>query len=152
MEFIQRLFFNNYLLMLPVVSWAAAQLIKTILHLIFQKKFSAERLFGAGGWPSSHSALVCSLFVGAAKELGLSSPGFALSFVLAAIVMYDAMGVRRETGEQAKVLNLIMEDIRSDNKDFDYTKRLKEMIGHTPFQVFSGALLGILIAILIPVF
>lgn len=151
-EWIQRLFFNNYLLMLPVISWALAQLIKTVLHLVFNREFKAERLFGAGGWPSSHSALVCSLLVGAARKLGLSSPGFALAFVLAAVVMYDAMGVRRETGEQAKVLNMIMEDIRSEKKDFDYTRQLKEMIGHTPFQVVSGALLGTLIAILIPVF
>lgn len=148
----QKLFFNNYLLMLPVLGWCAAQLIKTIANIIMHKKFDAERLVGAGGWPSSHSALVCALFMGAARKFGLSSPYFAFAFVLAAIVMYDAMGVRREAGEQAKVLNRMIEDIMSEREDIDYGKRLKEMVGHTPFQVLSGALLGILIALAVPVF
>ncbi|MFV0411634.1 MAG: divergent PAP2 family protein [Oscillospiraceae bacterium] len=149
---IQKLFFNNYLLMLPLLSWAVAQVIKTVLHFVSSRRFSAERLFGAGGWPSSHSALVCSLFLGAAKKYGLQSPYFAFSFVLAAIVMYDAMGVRREAGEQAKAINLIIQDMKSENKEMDLTKPLKEMVGHTPFQVLSGAMLGILVAILIPAF
>lgn len=152
MAIIRKIFFNNYLLMLPLLAWCAAQLIKTVLHAVFNKNFSAERLFGAGGWPSSHSALVCSLFLGAAKKYGLDSPLFAISFVLAAIVMYDAMGVRRETGEQAKIINLIMDDMKNENRVLDYNRRLKEMVGHTPFQVLSGAMLGILIAILVPVF
>lgn len=149
---IQKIFFNNYLLMLPFVSWACAQVIKTIISFIIHGSFKAERLVGAGGWPSAHSALVCSLFVGAAKSYGLDSPFFAITCVLAAIVMYDAIGVRRETGEQSKVLNMIMEDFKEEGQPLDYEKKLKEMIGHTPFQVLSGALLGILIAILIPVF
>lgn len=149
---IQKLFFNNYLLMLPLLSWAAAQLIKTGITLAVSGKFSAERLFGAGGWPSSHSSLVCSLFMGAARKFGLSSPYFAIAFVLATIVMYDAMGVRRETGEQAKVLNQIVQDLKEDGLDFEQARKLKEMVGHTPFQVLSGALLGILISIVIPVF
>ncbi|MDL2325269.1 divergent PAP2 family protein [Ruminococcaceae bacterium OttesenSCG-928-A16] len=149
---IQRIFFNNYLLLLPVLSWGAAQVIKTVLTLIINKKFSVERLFGAGGWPSSHSALVCSLFMGAARKFGVESPYFAIAFVLAAIVMYDAMGVRRETGEQSKVLNILLEDLKENKQDIDYNRKLKEMVGHTPFQVLSGALLGILISILIPVF
>lgn len=150
--FFQRLFFNNYLLMLPVLSWCAAQVIKTLLYYVAHGKFNRERLVGAGGWPSSHSALVCSLFMGATRKFGLSSPYFAITFILAAIVMYDAMGVRRETGQQARVLNLMIEDIKTEKGDIDYGDKLKEMVGHTPFQVLSGALLGILIAILIPVF
>lgn len=149
---IQKIFFNNYLLMVPIFSWAAAQLIKTAIAFAANGKFDGERLFGAGGWPSSHSSLVCSLFVGAARKFGLDSPIFAIAFVLAAIVMYDAMGVRRETGEQAKVLNQILEDLQEEGQGFEYKKKLKEMVGHTPFQVFCGALLGILIAILVPVF
>ena len=146
---IQKLFFNNYLLMLPVLSWTAAQVLKTIVNTILRGKFSKERLVVSGGWPSSHSALVCSLFIGAARKFGLESPFFALSFVLAAIVMYDAMGVRQETGKQAKVLNRLIKEMQGEGHDFQL---LKEMVGHTPFQVLCGALLGILIAILIPVF
>lgn len=148
----QRLFFVNYLLVIPLIAWAIAQLIKTVLHVAFNRKFSVERLVGAGGWPSSHSALVCAMFLGAAKKYGLESPIFAIAFILAAIVMYDAMGVRRETGEQAKVINKIIEDMKNDNKELDFSRPLKELVGHTPFQVLSGALLGILVAIVIPVF
>lgn len=150
--FFQRLFFGNYLLMLPIVSWAAAQIIKAIIHRVVNGKFNAERLVGSGGMPSSHAALVCSLMVGAARKFGLSNPYFAICTVLAAIVMYDAMGVRLETGKQARLLNMIMDDMREEGQDLGTEKRLKELVGHTPFQVLSGALLGVLIAILIPVF
>ena len=95
--------------MLPVVSWAAAQLCKAIIHFTLSGSFKAERLVGSGGMPSSHAALVCSLFIGCAKKFGFSSPYFAIAFVLAAIVMYDAMGVRLEAGKQARLLNTILE-------------------------------------------
>lgn len=147
------IFLNNYLLMLPLVSWMAAQLCKALVHLVVNRRFSGERLVGAGGFPSSHSALVCSLLVGTAKKMGLQSPFFAFAFVLAAVVMYDAMGVRRETGKQAQVLNRLMEDLKEDaQEDNAEAQKLKEMVGHSPIQVLSGALLGVLIAILIPVF
>ena len=149
---IKSLFFNNYLLMLPIVSWCAAQVCKTIVDLIMNGKLNAERLFGAGGMPSAHSALVCSLFIGSARKCGLDDPIFALSFVLAMIVMYDAMGVRLETGRQAKVLNRIMDDLKEEGTTGKTQRPLKEMVGHTPLQVVSGALLGVLIALLIPVF
>ncbi|MDL2252976.1 divergent PAP2 family protein [Ruminococcaceae bacterium OttesenSCG-928-I18] len=136
--------------MLPIVSWCAAQICKTIIDLIMNGKLNAERLFGAGGMPSAHSALVCSLFIGSARKYGLDDPIFALSFVLAMIVMYDAMGVRLETGKQAKVLNRILDDLKEEGQTAH--RPLKEMVGHTPLQVVSGALLGILIALLIPVF
>ena len=148
---IERIFFNNYLLMLPVVSWTMAQVMKAVIHLLVNGKFSGERLFGSGGMPSSHSALVCSLFVGAVRKFGMASPYSAITLVLAAIVMYDAMGVRLETGKQAKLLNIIMDDFKEDGQDLGQEK-LKELVGHTPLQVLSGALLGVLIAILIPVF
>lgn len=148
----QRLFFNNYLLMLPIVSWLAAQVVKTVVDYAMHGKFSRERLVGSGGWPSSHAALVCSLFVGTAKKFGLSSPFFAITFVLALIVMYDAMGVRLETGKQARLLNMIVDDLKDDSEEYNKEQKLKELVGHTPFQVLSGALLGVLIAIIIPVF
>ncbi len=146
------LFFNNYLLMLPIISWCAAQVCKTIVDFIINGRFTAERLVGAGGMPSAHSALVCSLFIGSARKFGLDDPIFALSFVLAMIVMYDAMGVRLETGKQAKVINEIVDDLREEGVNKGNSRPLKEMVGHTPLQVVSGALLGILIALLIPVF
>ncbi len=149
---IQKLFFNNYLLMLPIVSWCIAQVCKTVLDFFINGSFSPERLVGAGGMPSAHSALVCSLFVGSARKFGLDDPIFALSFVLAMIVMYDAMGVRLETGRQAKVINRIVDDLREEGIENNESRPLKEMVGHTPLQVLSGALLGVLIAVLIPVF
>ncbi len=145
---------RNHALIAAVVSWVAAQVIKTILTLIKTHKFEPERLFGAGGMPSAHSAAVCSLTLVIARTNGLDSAQFAISFILAAVVMYDAMGVRRAAGEHARVLNVIMrqqepEDILSYlNKK---KKELKEILGHTPLEVISGALLGILIAMLIPV-
>jgi len=100
--------------------------------------------------PSSHSATVCALFMSTSYRFGVGSFEFAISFVLAAIVMYDAMGVRRETGKQAKLLNMIMEQ---DFWKFDgseaFQDKLKEFVGHTPLQVFMGALLGIFIAMTI---
>ncbi len=149
---IHRLFFNNYLLMLPIVGFLSAQVLKTIIDLLINRKFSPERLLGSGGMPSSHAALVCSLFVGTAKKFGMSSPFFAITFVLAVIVMYDAMGVRLETGKQAKLLNRIIEDLREENHEWSSEKKLKELVGHTPLQVLSGALLGVLLAIMIPAF
>lgn len=104
MHVLQRLFFGNYILSVALLSWLAAQICKTIINYILSGKFEAERMWGAGGMPSAHSALVCSMFMAAAKSQGVNSPIFAIAFILAAIVMYDAMGVRRETGEQAKVL------------------------------------------------
>lgn len=144
----------NYLLTVAFGSWFAAQVCKTLLNLYHTRSFSFERLFGAGGMPSAHSALVCSTVIAMAKKTGPSSPVFALSVILAAVVMYDAMGVRRSAGEQAKILNRLMsswmdEDAQEEPQN---EKRLKELVGHTPFEVLSGALLGILIGMLIPVF
>ncbi len=150
MRMFLRIFFGNYMLSVALLSWFTAQVCKTIINCVLSGKFDAERLWGAGGMPSAHSALVCSLFVAAAKSQGVNSPIFALSFILATIVMYDAMGVRRETGEQAKVLT----DWMSEEKNLELAetrKRLKEKVGHTPLEVLSGALLGILIAVIVPV-
>ena len=155
MHVLQRLFFGNYILSVALLSWLAAQICKTIINYILSGKFEAERMWGAGGMPSAHSALVCSMFMAAAKSQGVNSPIFAIAFILAAIVMYDAMGVRRETGEQAKVLNRMISDWLSEDEDApaylaQKGRKLKEKVGHTPFEVLSGALLGILIAVIVP--
>lgn len=154
MSAIKNIFFGNYILTVALLSWLAAQVCKTIINYFISGKLDIERLYGAGGMPSAHSALVCSMFMSTARSEGIASPLFAITFILAAIVMYDAMGVRHETGEQAKILNKMMDDWLQDEEESSMlfpTKKLKEKVGHTPFEVLSGALLGILIAVLIPV-
>lgn len=145
--------FSNYVLNIAILSWAVAQFLKTLLNLITTKKFNVERLVGAGGMPSSHSSTVCAMTIAIAKSEGFSSPFFALSFVFASIVMYDAMGVRRAAGEHAKIINMIVKKQKND-LSFIYLPRnkdeLKEFLGHTPLEVLGGALLGILIAMVIP--
>ena len=137
---------SNEVLVSAIAGWTVAQVLKTIIDIAMNKSFSPERLVGAGGMPSSHSATVCSLTTSAALVYGVSSFQFAICFVLASIVMYDAMGVRREAGKQARLLNLILEQdfFKLDNDAFQ--QRLKEFIGHTPFQVLMGAILGVFIA------
>ena len=104
---------------------------------------------GSGPMPSSHSSTVCALVVSSGLCFGVSSFEFAVSFILAAIVMYDATGVRRETGKQAKLLNMIMEqDIFKLNME-QFQEKLKEFVGHTPLQVFAGAILGVILALLV---
>lgn len=157
---------SNYHIDVAFSAWFMAQVLKVLTTFIATKKFVPERLYGAGGMPSAHSALVCSLTFSFARKMGYASPFFALSLVLAAIVMYDAMGVRRAAGEQAKVLNKIVfgwyadwaddEGVKETNEEMDDLmeggKQLKEMVGHTPLQVLAGALVGILVALIIPVF
>lgn len=147
MQFFQELF-SNTIFVSAALGWFIAQILKTIIHLGFTKEFVAERLVGSGGMPSSHSATVCALATATYYEYSASSYEFAIAAILAIIVMYDAMGVRRETGIQAKLLNDIMETFaamgRSELTAYD---KLKEFVGHTPLQVLAGAILGIFIAI-----
>ena len=147
---ILRQLMSNRIFMISAASWFAAQLLKTLIDIHYSKGFNAERLWGSGGMPSSHSATVCALTSTCVYRFGLSSFEFAISAILAIIVMYDAMGVRRETGKQAKVLNLIKESmvVKEDGKTFDFDEKLKEFVGHTPLQVLMGAILGIFISVL----
>lgn len=126
-----------------IYAWFAAQALKVILILISERRFVLERMWGAGGMPSAHSALVCALTTCIGKHFGFDAPIFSVSIVLSLIVMYDATGVRREAGNQAKAINQLF--IHS-NLDFD--QQLKELLGHTPSQVFAGAVLGIFIGLL----
>ncbi len=100
-----KLLVSNYFIDVAVISWFSAQLIKTLLFYLQNGILQAERMVGAGGMPSAHSAFVCSITIAIAKKVGYSSPEFALALAFACVVMYDAMGVRRAAGEQAKVLN-----------------------------------------------
>lgn len=144
--------FSNYVLNVAVLSWFSAQVIKTLLYLFKTKKLNLERMFGAGGMPSAHSASVCSMTIAIAKISGFASPLFALSFLFAGIVMYDAMGVRRAAGEHAKIINMIVKKNKSNITNYipRHKENLKEFLGHTPLEVLGGALLGILIAMLVP--
>ena len=139
---------NNRIFMASVSGWLVAQILKTIIHMWFNRKFVAERLVGSGGMPSSHSATVCALAAAAGMEYGGGSFQFAMAAVFAFVVMYDAIGVRRETGIQARVLNEMMELFTKMGKEMSVEDKLKEFVGHTPLQVLMGALLGILIAVL----
>ena len=140
---------NNQLLICSATGWVVALLLKTIIDCTLNHGFSPERLVGSGGMPSSHSATVCALVVSSGICCGVSSSEFAVSFVLAAVVMYDAIGVRQETGKQAKLLNLILQQDLFKLKDQEFEEKLKEFVGHTPLQVFAGAILGIVIALLV---
>ncbi len=140
---------HNRILIAGVLGWATAQVLKTIVHLIVNRKLSWERLIGDGGMPSAHSATVTAVAVAAGIECGFDSPIFAVAAILAIIVMHDAMGVRLETGKQAQAINEMIQMFAKlgDTKISAETK-LKEFVGHTPIQVFAGFLLGLLIAIL----
>ena len=138
---------NNNVFMSAASGWLLAQLLKTLIYGILNKSFNPERLVGSGGMPSSHSATVCALATAAGIEFGLGSFEFAVSAILAIIVMYDARGVRLETGLQAQVINEIMDIFTTMGKKMSYEEKLKEFVGHTPVQVVVGALLGILIAL-----
>lgn len=142
--------FDNVFFLCAASGWLVAQVLKTFIHMFFTKKFNAERLIGSGGMPSSHSATVCAMATAACIRCGADSFAFAISLVLALIVMYDAMGVRRETGIQAKLINEMLEAFEEmGNQDLPTDEKLKEFVGHTPLQVLAGAILGILISILL---
>ena len=136
----------NFVLATAICASLLAQLIKVLLNLFIFHRFIAERMWGAGGMPSSHSATVCAMVVATGRYCGVNSPLFAIAAVLSIIVMYDAMGVRYETGEQAKVLNRMFTewmDQGFEQFQLPHGKKLKEMVGHTPIEVVTGAALGI---------
>ncbi len=144
---------HNRIFMVAAISWAVAQLLKTLINLYFTKSFDPERLFGSGGMPSSHSSTVCALATACMMQYGAGSFEFAISAIVAIIVMYDARGVRRETGTQAVVLNQIIDyfsNLESTDHKMEFTQqKLQELVGHTPLQVIAGAILGIVISIFI---
>lgn len=136
-------FINNYLLISAIVSWLVAQICKVFTGIFRERQFSIVSLLtGTGGMPSSHSACVTALAISSGLCYGLNSPSFAISAILAVVVMRDASGVRREAGKQAKVLNQIIQELFTTNDEKKFQTELKELLGHTPLQVFVGALLG----------
>ena len=140
---------TNPIIVAGVTAWFNAQVLKTIIYWVVNKKFDIWRLFGDGGMPSGHSATVTSIALISALIYGTGSFQFAISTMLAVIVCHDAMGVRQETGKQAKVLNEIMKSFDILLKDALPEVKLKEFVGHTPFQVFTGIIIGILHGLII---
>ena len=138
----------NPILLAGAVAWLVSQLSTAIIHLIITKRFQWDRLFGDGGMPSSHSATVTAVAVMTGIRCGWDSPIFAIAAILAVIVMHDAMGVRQETGKQAKVINSMVELINSFGRgELTPEETLKEFVGHTRRQVVVGAVLGGVIAL-----
>jgi hypothetical protein len=132
---------NKYICV-PILLWLAIQVFKVIYDLIKTKKFNFKRILGAGGMPSSHSAIVTSLTTLIGKYEGVDTSIFALSLIMSLVVMYDACGVRRAAGKQAALLNKIMET--KEMSIIEVKEKLVEVLGHTPIQVFVGALIGII--------
>lgn len=136
---------HNVVLMSALTAWLIAQILKVIITFITHSEINLERLFGSGGMPSSHTALVVALTFAIAFHDGAQSSFFALAFVLACIVMYDAAGVRNAAGKQAKVINKLVRQMRVEHT---VDIKLKELLGHSPVEVMAGALLGFTIAYL----
>lgn len=144
-------FFSNPLINVGVISWALAQILKTIGDAIKHKQFNKERLAGAGGMPSSHSALMCSVTLTSLYIYGFDSHVFALAFIVSLVVMYDATGVRWAAGLHAKAINMIvkyLDDTDDLNKDDlkDMIPKLNESLGHRVVEVICGALLGLAVS------
>ena len=153
MQFIHSILSLNEILTVSLLAWFVAQVLKTIINFILLGKFQLERMWGDGGMPSAHSATVCAMVIATARSEGINSAIFAVAAVVAIITMHDAMGVRHETGEQAKVLNQMIEhwiDVTEKNSPFLQNMHLKEMVGHTPLQVLAGFLVGVLVGFLYP--
>lgn len=143
---------GNYVLICAMLSWVAAQLIKTVVYVIRYKKFSLERILGAGGMPSSHTAAVVGAAVAVGRTMGVGSPLFGLSVVLAGVVIYDALGVRRQAGFHARMLNVLVRHHPEETTRYVPKKKteFKELLGHSPLEVLSGAALAIVICFLVP--
>ena len=133
-------------LIVPFATWFFIQLFKLIYDLVTTKQFNFKRILGAGGMPSSHSAVVVSLCTMIGKNYGIQSAIFGLSVIFAFVVMYDAAGVRRAAGKQAKLLNKIVQTPGLTN--VEVTEKLQEVLGHTPTQVFVGALIGFIVGMI----
>ena len=143
MNWLQQLITNRFLIT-GVSSWFVAQVVKTVIHAIINKKLVMERMVGDGGMPSAHSATVTSLAMISGLSFGFDSFQFAVTALLAIIVCHDAMGVRLETGKQAQIINELTKAFEVWTKEDLPEIKLKEFVGHTPVQVIAGILIGIL--------
>lgn len=139
-------FVQNKYIYIPFFLWFGIQLFKLIYDLVTTKKFNFKRIIGAGGMPSSHSAVVSGLATLIGKYEGVDTPIFALAFIVAFVVMYDACGVRRAAGKQAALLNKLIET--PGLTGVQVSERLVEVLGHTPVQVFVGAIIGVIVGLI----
>ncbi len=137
---------SNRVLWAALLPWALAQLIKVPLYYLFHRELNWSLLLSSGGMPSSHSALVTGAFMAIGLQEGFNTPVFAVAFVLAMIVVYDATGVRRAAGDQARVINLMIDELLTGHPLAE--KELKEVLGHTPREVLGGIALGMVMAYL----
>ena len=140
------LFFSNKYIYVPILLWFCVQTFKVIYDLVNQRKFNFKRIMGAGGMPSSHTAIVVSLATLIGKYEGVDTAIFALSLIFSFVVMYDAAGVRRAAGKQAKLLNKIVET--PGLSSVQVQEKLVEVLGHTPIQVIVGAIIGVIVGII----
>lgn len=134
-------FIQNKYIYIPILLWFGIQLFKLLYDLVTTKKFNFKRILGAGGMPSSHSSVVTSLATLIGKNIGVGTPMFAMALIFAFVVMYDAAGVRRAAGKQARLLNKIVET--PGLSGLEVSERLVEVLGHTPLQVVVGAVIGV---------
>lgn len=142
---------QNEPLVIAATAWIVAGILKTIIDFIINKKLSLSRVMGAGGMPSSHTSTVVALAIAVAHKDGVAESTFAIAVIFMIIVIHDAIGVRLETGKQAKVLNKMIFESETF-KDLDFEKKLKEYVGHTPLQALVGALVGATVAMLMIIF
>lgn len=145
MNDLQKIITNKYLY-IPLIVWFCIQTFKVIYDLVTTKKFNFKRIMGAGGMPSSHTAVVTTLAAMIGKNQGFDTPIFAMSVIFALVVMYDAAGVRRAAGKQARLLNKIVET--PGLSGVQVQEKLVEVLGHTPLQVLVGAVIGITVGLL----
>lgn len=138
---------NNKFLYVPLIVWFCIQAFKVIYELVTTKKFNFKRIIGAGGMPSSHTAVVTTLAAMVGKSQGFETPIFAIAVIFSLVVMYDAAGVRRAAGKQARLLNKIVET--PGLSGVEVQERLVEVLGHTPLQVLVGAVIGITVGLLV---
>ncbi|WP_182201579.1 divergent PAP2 family protein [Paraliobacillus salinarum] len=150
--------FENFPLWAGLISIVFAQLVKIPIHLIAMREFKPGLAFSTGGMPSSHSAAVAAVTTGIAIEHGVDSGLFAVSFIFSLIIMFDATGIRRQAGEQAIILNMLVKDFNyfieeakvwSKKEEYQKKEELKELLGHQPIEVFFGGLTGIILALTI---
>ena len=146
MSFFRELYENQWLIT-ALIGWFAAQLLKIPITFILERRLDFSRFWGSGGMPSSYSAFTTSLATAIGLTIGFNSAEFALAFVLAFIVMYDAAGVRQNAGKQANILNTVIDYLKLTQNGEPY-EQLKTLLGHTPFEVLGGAILGVIIAII----
>ncbi len=139
---------TNQVLLASLYAGALAQVLKLVINGIKSGKLNLRVMVSAGGMPSSHSALVTALATGVGRTSNWASNEFAIATIFAFIVMYDAAGVRQAAGKQARVLNIMIEELFSEKPQLS-EERLKELLGHTPVQVLAGAALGIVVMWLI---